>query len=77
MIEPCVHGTTRHVYNAVVHFSSMVFTKEKRVDVVVVGRSRIIAPAGEARDSWFDGEEATSDFMNKRDQPAVQERKAR
>jgi len=55
----------------------MVFTKEKRVDVVVVGRSRIIAPAGEARDSWFDGEEATSDFMNKRDQPAVQERKAR
>jgi len=27
----------------------------KRVDVVVVGRARIITPAGEAWDVWFDG----------------------
>jgi antitoxin VapB len=48
----------------------------KRVDIVAVGRTRIIAPAGEVWDSWFDGLEATSDFMNERDQPASQEREA-
>ncbi|EXL04995.1 type II toxin-antitoxin system VapB family antitoxin [Brucella anthropi] len=48
----------------------------KRVDIVAVGRTRIIAPAGEVWDSWFDSLEATSDFMNERDQPAPQEREA-
>lgn len=46
----------------------------KRVDVVAVGRSRIIAPAGEAWDSWFDGPGVTADFMNERNQPPVQDR---
>lgn len=44
----------------------------KRVDVVVVGRARIITPAGESWDSWFDGEGVTSDFLADRDQPAGQ-----
>jgi antitoxin VapB len=48
----------------------------KRVDVVVVGRSRIITPAGESWDSWFDGERVTADFMAEREQPADQERGA-
>ncbi|KAA9367478.1 MULTISPECIES: type II toxin-antitoxin system VapB family antitoxin [Ochrobactrum] len=48
----------------------------KRVDIVAVGRTRIIAPAGEVWDSWFDSLETTSDFMNERDQPAPQEREA-
>lgn len=48
----------------------------KRVDIVVIGRTRIIAPAGEVWDSWFEGPEATSDFMSARDQPALQEREA-
>ncbi|OWV99856.1 type II toxin-antitoxin system VapB family antitoxin [Rhizobium sp. R693] len=48
----------------------------KRVDIVAVGRTRIITPAGEAWDSWFDGEAATADFMNERGQPASQEREA-
>ncbi|WP_435656312.1 type II toxin-antitoxin system VapB family antitoxin [Brucella pituitosa] len=48
----------------------------KRVDIVVVGRTRIIAPAGEVWDSWFEGLEATSDFMSERDQPASQERES-
>ena len=48
----------------------------KRVDIVAVGRTRIITPAGEAWDSWFDGEAATVDFMTERDQPASQEREA-
>ena len=27
----------------------------KRVDVVAIGRTRIITPAGESWDSWFEG----------------------
>ncbi len=48
----------------------------KRVDVVAVGRARIITPAGEAWDSWFDSEGVTTDFMADREQPADQERDA-
>ncbi|MBD8147461.1 antitoxin [Pseudomonas fluorescens] len=48
----------------------------KRVDVVSIGRARIITPAGESWDSWFDGEGVTPDFMNDRDQPADQERES-
>ncbi|MDP9564038.1 UNVERIFIED_ORG: antitoxin VapB [Rhizobium nepotum] len=48
----------------------------KRVDIVAVGRTRIIAPAGEIWDSWFEGAEVTSDFMIERDQAAPQEREA-
>ena len=46
----------------------------KQVDVVAVGRTRIITPAGEAWDSWFDGPGVTADFMVNRDQPPVQGR---
>lgn len=46
----------------------------KRVDVIAIGRTRIITPAGEAWDSWFDGAGVTDDFMVERDQPAGQER---
>jgi antitoxin VapB len=48
----------------------------QRVDVVALGRTRIIAPAGEAWDSWFDGEAASADFMVEREQPAEQVRDA-
>jgi antitoxin VapB len=48
----------------------------KRVDVIAVGRARIITPAGEAWDSWFDGDSATADFMTEREQPADQERES-
>ena len=48
----------------------------KQVDIVALGRSRLIAPAGEAWDSWFDGEGASDDFMNERDQPEPQERES-
>ncbi|OBY92946.1 antitoxin [Pseudomonas sp. AU11447] len=46
----------------------------KRVDVVAVGRTRIISPAGESWDSWFDGDDVTADFMSEREQTADQER---
>ena len=46
----------------------------KQVDIVVLGRSRLITPAGESWDTWFDGESVTDDFMNEREQPQEQER---
>lgn len=44
----------------------------KRVDIVAVGRTRIIAPTGEAWDIWFEDAVATPDFT--RDQPSLQKR---
>lgn len=46
----------------------------KRVDVVAIGRTRILTPAGEAWSSWFDGDEVTTDFMAERQQAPDQER---
>lgn len=48
----------------------------KRVDVVVLGRTRIIAPAGASWESWFDGPGVSADFMVEREQPAEQERES-
>ncbi|AOR61714.1 AbrB/MazE/SpoVT family DNA-binding domain-containing protein [Pectobacterium colocasium] len=41
----------------------------KQVDIVAIGRTRIITPAGESWDSWFEGESVTPDFMITREQP--------
>ena len=46
----------------------------KQLDIVTLGRARLIAPAGEAWDSWFESEGVTMDFMCEREQPADQER---
>jgi antitoxin VapB len=46
----------------------------KRVDVVAVGRTRIITPEGTSWNEWFDGDSVSDDFMAERDQPAVQSR---
>ncbi|PUA41508.1 AbrB/MazE/SpoVT family DNA-binding domain-containing protein [Pseudomonas protegens] len=48
----------------------------KRVDVIAIGRTRILTPVGESWDSWFDGESVTADFMADREQPADQERES-
>ena len=48
----------------------------KRVDVIAIGRTRILSPAGESWDSWFDGEGVSADFMTDREQPADQERES-
>ena len=45
----------------------------KKVDIVVLGKSRLISPAGESWDSWFDGIGVSDDFMLERDQPMQQE----
>ncbi|GJL56696.1 MAG: antitoxin [Nitrospirales bacterium] len=46
----------------------------KKVDIIPLGRGRLIVPAGEAWDSWFDGEGVTDDFMRTRTQLLAQER---
>ena len=46
----------------------------KKVDIVKIGNSRLIAPAGESWDTWFDGPGVTGDFMTEREQPETQER---
>jgi antitoxin VapB len=46
----------------------------KQVDIIALGRARLVVPTGEAWDSWFDGEGVTEDFMAEREQPADQER---
>ncbi len=46
----------------------------KKVDIVKIGKARLITPAGEAWDSWFDGEGVSADFMEDRQQPKGQER---
>lgn len=47
-----------------------------QVEVVAVGRVRIITPAGESWDQWFDGPGVSADFMVDRARPLVQERES-
>lgn len=44
----------------------------KHVEIVAVGRTRIISPAGESWDAWFEGDAVTADFMSTREQPDTQ-----
>lgn len=46
----------------------------KKVDIIALGRARLIVPAGEAWDSWFEGEGVSDDFMADREQPPEQQR---
>lgn len=46
----------------------------KRVEIVVVGKARIITPEGATWDSWFDGPGVSEDFMQEREQPEEQQR---
>lgn len=48
----------------------------KKVEIVKLGHARLIAPAGEVWDSWFDGAGVSEDFMCERDQPEPQHRES-
>jgi len=48
----------------------------KEVEIVAIGNKRIITPAGESWNEWFDGPGVTEDFMVTRDQPADQQRES-
>ena len=47
-------------------------TSVKKVDIIALGRARLIVPANEAWDSWFEEDGVTEDFMNEREQPSEQ-----
>lgn len=46
----------------------------KDVEITAIGNRRIIAPAGQSWDEWFDGPGVSSDFMAERKQPGDQHR---
>jgi antitoxin VapB len=46
----------------------------KKVDIVKLGRARLITPAGEGWDIWFDRKGVSEDFLPDRGQPMDQER---
>ncbi len=46
----------------------------QEVEIVALGRSRLITPAGESWDEWFDASAASDDFMTERGQETDQER---
>ncbi len=46
----------------------------REVDIVAIGSKRIITPAGESWDEWFDGPGVSEDFMSIREQPQDQQR---
>jgi len=41
----------------------------KKVDIVKVGRARVITPAGESWDDWFNRKGISDNFMPEREQP--------
>ena len=46
----------------------------QRVDILRIGRARLIVPAGRRWDDFFAGPAVSDDFMREREQPPVQER---
>jgi len=44
----------------------------KDVEIISVGNKRIIAPAGQSWDEWFNAPGVSSDFMEERKQPEDQ-----
>ncbi len=46
----------------------------KFVEIVKLGRARLITPAGESWDVWFDRKAVAEDFVPKREKPGHQER---
>ncbi len=48
----------------------------KEVEIIAIGNRRLITPAGEAWDSWFEGPGVADDFMVERERPSDQKREA-
>lgn len=46
----------------------------KTVEVMKIGRARLITPTGSVWDDFFDNVTVSDDFMTNRDQPSDQER---
>jgi antitoxin VapB len=48
----------------------------RQVEIVKVGRSRLISPAGHSWDEFFEAPRVSEDFMTERDQPPPEVREA-
>jgi antitoxin VapB len=46
------------------------------VEIIAIGNTRLIMPAGASWDQWFDGPGVSNDFMQDREQPQDQHREA-
>ena len=46
----------------------------RQVEIIKLGRSRLISPVDQSWDSFFDGPKVSEDFMMQRHQPAAKER---
>jgi antitoxin VapB len=46
----------------------------RQVEVIKLGRSRLISPADQSWDAFFDGPAASDDFMAERRQPLAEKR---
>ena len=46
----------------------------RKVEIIKLGRARLIVPAGESWDVWFERKGASEDFLSDREQPEHQER---
>ena len=44
----------------------------KQVEITAIGNKRIITPAGQSWDDWFEAQGVSSDFMSERKQPEDQ-----
>lgn len=48
----------------------------KDVEIIKIGNKRIIIPAGQSWDDWFESEGVSGDFMSERRQPKDQIRES-
>ena len=46
----------------------------KEIEIIAIGNKRIISPAGQSWDDWFNSPGASADFMSNRLQPTDQTR---
>ncbi|NIA10663.1 MAG: AbrB/MazE/SpoVT family DNA-binding domain-containing protein [Nitrospiraceae bacterium] len=46
----------------------------KEIEITAIGNKRVIVPAGQSWDDWFDAPGVSSDFMADREQPKDQVR---
>lgn len=46
----------------------------KDVEIIAIGKKRVIVPVGQSWDDWFEGPGVSSDFMVERRQPEDQRR---
>jgi antitoxin VapB len=48
----------------------------RQVEITKIGRSRLISPADQSWDAFFDGPQASDDFVPERRQPAADDRES-